>query len=83
MYTNMQTGAWDLLAFDLACPNCNRDDLINKSLAFRSDRSTVQCSRCQRVYDLNQGGLLVEGDAGIKLYRYRIQYANNTVVISN
>ena len=83
MYTNLQTNLWDLYAFDLACPNCNSEDLVNKALQFRSDRSSVECSRCHRVYDLNQGGLITEGDDGIKLYRYRIQYGNNTVVISN
>lgn len=62
-----------LYVFDRACPNCASADLINHALDFTAvGATTVQCSRCKRIYDLDLGGLPVGGEKGIKLFRYHI-----------
>ena len=70
------------VAYDLACPACYEDALITKSLEFAS-AETLRCPRCQRTYDLSNGGLPTSGEGNRRLLRYRISYANDCVVIVN
>lgn len=72
------------VAYDLACANCDADDGITRPVAFKSG-TTVGCERCERVYDLNNGGRVCEGEGGRSLYRYRLSYSepNNSLLISN
>lgn len=66
-------------AYDLACPHCDRawarltiDALGNAA-----------CSHCEAVFDLNNGGIVVEGE-GRPLYRYRVtQSSVNTLYVHN
>ncbi len=69
------------VAFDAACPTCYEEGSIQRTLSF-STSSTLYCSRCRHTFDLNNEG--VSSDGG-KLYRYRIQYNEQTgaLVISN
>ena len=41
------------------------------------------CDRCHRTYDMNNEGLIVKGDKGRKLIRYRVSYVSNTLAINN
>lgn len=55
-------GLW---AYDRCCPNCESLQPLN----FTGNRQQVMCSRCQRTYDLETGGI-VDGDNGNALFRY-------------
>lgn len=60
-------------AFDNECPNCfdpNVYPLTSHPLTFMSG-NRVTCKTCRRIYDLNNGGVIAEGDSGKKLTRYR------------
>lgn len=68
--------------YDRACRNCYEEAYVTKPLSLQSAGLAV-CPKCNRTYDLNNQGIVSKGDAGKSLYRYRITYANNTVVINN
>lgn len=78
---NMQ---YEPVAYDLVCPSCYEDNLIQRSLSF-SKAELLACPRCQRTYDLTNGGIESSGKGGSKLYRYHITYssANNLLVVMN
>jgi len=59
-----------LVAYDLACPYCYEKDLIISSLQY-DGYGFVKCTRCGRRYNLNNGGIVVNG-IGPKLIRYKI-----------
>ncbi len=58
--------------YDRECPNCFDPD----AMPIRSKPISVNefgigsCSVCSRKYDLNNGGIVSDGDAGTKLTRY-------------
>jgi hypothetical protein len=60
-------------AFDRECPNC----FSPNALPLRSHPLTIDelgfahCSNCGRTYNMNNGGIVSDGDAGTKLTRYR------------
>lgn len=68
--------------YDLACSNCYEQDYITKPLTLQTGGEAT-CPRCHRTYDLNNLGLVSRGEAGKQLYRYRIAYANNSLVVNN
>lgn len=78
-------GQMPLLAYDLACPNCYAGDaMITKELTLSGER--LSCSRCHRIYDLQSDGIVVSGDPGQPLLRYRsvvYNQANDLLVIMN
>lgn len=71
------------VAFDRVCPNCYENDFIQRPVAFSDQTGHAQCSRCQRVYDLNNGGIVSSGSAGKKLYRYHISASTTSVSVYN
>ncbi len=75
------SGNFYLVAYDQACPNCYKD-LINKTLRFPS-QTAAHCDRCRRTYDLNTSGIVIEGEKGDPLFRYRVQYSplNDIMVV--
>ena len=80
---DMKTYDLVIVCFDLACPNCHRDDAVNRSLTLQ-EGGFAYCTRCKRKYSLNNGGLVTDGDAGRPLERYHITYdGSNRMVISN
>ena len=60
-------------AYDRECPNCFEPEAIPvRSKALQMSSSGIAtCQTCHRKYDLNSGGIIVEGDKGEKLVRYR------------
>ena len=70
------------VAYDLACPACYEQNLVTRSLAF-SANETLAGPRCQRTYDLCNGGTATSGEGKWRLYRYQLSYANHLVVIIN
>ena len=59
--------------YDRECPNCYDDSRVPlRSYALQvGTNGMATCKNCQRQYDLNNGGIVVAGDAGQKLIRYR------------
>lgn len=70
-----------VVCFDLACPNCWEDYNFAKQLVIKEGMAT--CNSCKRTYDLNSIGIVTKGEAGRPLYRYRVSYVSNTLVVSN
>lgn len=77
-------------AYDLQCPNCVRRENNYSSPNYRLVMDTkgsgiVSCPKCDDRYDLNNGGLIVEGKEGDKgLSQYRNAHtsgANNLVTV--
>ena len=66
-------------AYDLACPACDR-------AAARMDvdeQGRASCPLCDNVYDLNNGGTVIDG-SGRPLYRYRVtQSGVSTLFVHN
>lgn len=70
------------VCYDLACPNCYNDLHIERSLQLK-EGGYASCSSCQRIYNLNDQGLIASGTEGSSLLRYRMSYSGNTIVINN
>lgn len=71
-------GGFDLVAYDLSCPNCDRQMF---RLTVR-DNGTALCKKCGITYDLNNFGWIMSVpencifDQPRGLYNYRIYYGN-------
>lgn len=84
-YNTNSHGSYELLAYDLACPNC---DIASRRLSL-SDDGLATCSKCGTVYDMNNYGMITSYDEsnGFEsprgLYRYRISYDGTTVRVYN
>ncbi|MCH5181271.1 MAG: hypothetical protein J1F06_01445 [Prevotellaceae bacterium] len=77
-------GTWYNIAFDLACRNCYENDELYLRIALAFDSPvTVRCRRCSRIYDLENLGIVISGEAGRPLFRYRIFYDGVRLVIQN
>ena len=78
------SGVNELICYGLVCPNC---DPITPQLTYNGHRTQAVCTRCKRVYDLDNGGIVIENPLGEelnhKLYRLRFTYSNNTLIINN
>lgn len=68
--------------YELACPNCYRTQSVTRSLQLL-EGGYAACTHCRRTYSLNNQGLVIAGDGGASLFRYRISYANNVLAIIN
>ncbi len=73
-----------VVCFDRVCPNCYEDSnrAITKDLVFASE-TLVTCKGCKRTYNLNNRGIVESGPSGIPLYRYRVNYTGNALIIRN
>ncbi|MCD8317483.1 MAG: hypothetical protein LUC45_00865 [Paraprevotella sp.] len=70
------------VCYDLACPNCYSSYNISRALQLK-EGGYASCTSCNRIYNLNNQGQISSGDGGVSLFRYRINYSGNTVVINN
>lgn len=62
----------NLYVFDRVCPNCYQDFRNTQyTLSFEPNGIDVSCSKCKRTYSLLNGGLVISGANGQKLFRYR------------
>lgn len=68
----MGTTDLPLLCYDRVCPNCFEES-ISPSLTLQ-ENGFAYCNRCKRKYDLNNLGVISEGEKGLKLIRYHIMY---------
>lgn len=59
-------------AYDRECPNCfdpNAIPMRSHPLTV-SDQGFATCATCHRQYNLNNGGIIAQGDPGKKMTRY-------------
>ena len=73
-----------VVCFDLACPNCYEEASITRDLTLLENQR-AKCGRCGRLYDLNNQGIITDGEQGTSLYRYRVQYypSGNNMTVNN
>lgn len=75
----------EYLAFDLACPNCNRAD---RRLSI-GDAGIAKCNKCGLSYDLNNYGVISAASSVSEyqtprgLFRYRIMYDGTNLSVYN
>lgn len=59
-------------AYDLECPNCfdyNAIPIKTKPLSMNS-KGWAECKECKRIYDMNNRGIVMQGEQGKPLTRY-------------
>ena len=73
-----------VVCFDLTCPNCYNDYNISHLMQY-TRLGYVDCTSCNRSYDLNNLGIVSSGEAGRSLFRYRVSFfpSTNTLSIVN
>ncbi len=69
----------NLWAFDWACPNCDR---ARHRIEIDRVMGHATCPNCGVKFDLNSGGIAIEG-ASRPLWQYKIFGAPNSLVIQN
>lgn len=58
-------------AFDSQCPNCYKSTYLAQYALTMDTSGHAKCSKCGRTYDMNNGGIVSDGDGGDKMMRYR------------
>ena len=72
-------GDGTIWAYDWACPNC---DLARYRVEIDYTMGHATCPRCATKFDLNNGGIAIEGDSR-PLWRYRVFDNGSEVIIQN
>ena len=74
----------ELYVFDRQCPNCfNAYHYADNYAVNFKDANNVECANCHRTYGLLNGGVVVAGDSGEKLFRYRASYNGTYFKVTN
>ena len=72
---NAEDGNGGFAAYDLQCPNCVRreNNMVSPNYPVKMDsKGIATCTKCSKQYDLNNGGLILNGEKGdVGLERYR------------
>lgn len=68
----------EIFAYDWACPTC---DMARYRLDI-NDIGLAACHNCGAVFDLNSGGIPIEGKSRT-LWRYRVFLTNTIMIIQN
>ncbi len=71
-----------VVCYDRACSNCYQNYNITKPLVLKTG-GYAKCNSCGRTYNLNDIGNVSDGPQGRPLYRYRISYLGQTLLIYN
>ena len=71
-----------VVCYDRACSNCYQNYNITKPLQLRTG-GYAKCNSCGRTYNLNDIGNVSDGPTGRPLYRYRVSYIGQTLLIFN
>ncbi|MBP3828116.1 MAG: hypothetical protein ILA07_08765 [Prevotella sp.] len=58
-------------AYDALCPNCYKETGLMRNVLSVNSSGLASCGRCKRTYDMNNMGIITQGEAGEKLIRYR------------
>lgn len=70
--------SFELYAYDAQCPNCYAETNMPRYALSMSDIGHATCKTCKRVYDMNNGGIVIDQGKGNdkKLIRYRVSYSD-------
>lgn len=68
--------------YDGCCSSCYRQSNITKPLEL-DEFGIVNCPSCHRKYDMNNQGMVIEGEKGHSLFRYAVSYNGTVVTVSN
>ena len=71
-----------VVCYDIVCPNCYFDINVTRNVQVLAG-ARAQCGSCQRIYDLNELGMVAQGEGGRSLYRYPVRYSPFTLVVGN
>ena len=71
-----------VVCYDIVCRNCMQEHSTYPKLRLR-DFGKAYCNACQRTYDLNNQGYVIEGTPGDRLYFYRVTYTPYVLTIAN
>lgn len=71
-----------VVCYDRACSNCYQNYNITKPLVLKTG-GYAKCNSCGRTYNLNDIGNVSDGPQGRPLYRYRVSYLGQTLLIYN
>lgn len=84
------SGRQTIVAFDLVCPSCYQSAYVERRLSWvASSPGALECGRCQRRYDLNNGGVVSvtksDDQPNVPLFRYSAAYSGNSdaLVVQN
>ncbi len=69
-------------AYDALCPNCYAETGLMRDLLSVNSSGIASCSRCKRKYDMNNNGIITQGEAGKKLIRYRASTTGPNGILS-
>lgn len=69
-------------AYDNQCPNCYEGSSLPRYPLTMNTDGTASCRSCHRSYNMNNGGVLVSGDRGKGLIRYRASTTGPLGVLS-
>lgn len=67
--------------YDIVCPNCY-DNGTSKNVEIQENGKAL-CRLCNRTYDLNNQGIIVGGERGKTLERYRVTYNGTSLLVDN
>lgn len=68
--------------YDGCCSSCYQQWNITKPLILE-EFGIVRCNSCKRRYDMNNQGMVIEGDKGHSLFRYAVYYNGIGVTVNN
>ncbi len=71
-----------VVCYDIVCRTCYNDLSVARNVQLLSG-GRAQCPGCQRIYDLNELGMVTSGEPGRSLYRYSVRYSPFQLVIGN
>ena len=72
-------GDGNIIACDLACPHCERAE---KKLTIIHSHGHAHCNKCGSTFDLNSGGIPIEGPAQRTLWQYRVFRSETNPIIN-
>lgn len=58
-------------AYDAQCPNCYEESNMPRYQLTMNSAGIATCKNCHRQYNMSGGGIVVSGEGGRKLIRYR------------
>lgn len=70
----------NIMAFDLACPSCEQP---GRKLIVTQPIGHAHCEKCGSKFDLNSGGIPIEGIAKRPLWQYRVAKNGSNIIITN
>lgn len=69
-----------VVCYDMVCSNCYEGLSVSRALNLLSG-ARAQCAKCQRIYDLNELGMVISEGGGRSLFRYSVSYNSYQLII--